>query len=59
MYIAKPTKQQLLWHELELGVFGGFSVEHVEPVLIEAGNVLALLHRVRLVEFDLFGGFGF
>ena len=33
MYIAKPTKQQLLWHELELGVLIHYCLEIYRPEL--------------------------
>ncbi len=33
MYIAKPTKQQLLWHELELGVLIHYCMEIYRPDL--------------------------
>lgn len=33
MYIAKPTKQQLLWHDLELGVLIHYGMEIYRPEL--------------------------
>ena len=33
MYIAKPKKQQLLWHELELGVLIHYCMEIYRPDL--------------------------
>ena len=33
MHIAKPTKQQLLWHEMELGVLIHYCLEIYRPEL--------------------------
>ena len=37
MYIAKPTRQQLEWHEMELGVLIHYCMEIYDP---ELGNVI-------------------